>query len=59
MKGGLSRRRRGASGITPKTYDDNDYRPLPDSTRIDAGINEDWMWGTLDLEGKTRFPISR
>ena len=39
----------------PKTYDDNDYRLLPDSPCIDAGVNEDWMWGTLDLDGNARI----
>jgi hypothetical protein len=39
----------------PKTYDDNDYRLLPDSPCIDAGINEDWMWETLDPDGKARI----
>jgi hypothetical protein len=39
----------------PETYEDNDYRLLPDSPCIDAGMNEDWMWQALDLEGNARI----
>ncbi len=34
-----------------------DYSLRADSPCIDAGVNEDWMWGTLDLGGNPRiFP---
>ncbi|MDP2897845.1 MAG: C39 family peptidase [bacterium] len=39
----------------PETWEDNDYRLLPDSPCIDAGKNEDWMWGAADLDGNQRI----
>ncbi len=39
----------------PATYEDNDYRLLPNSPCIDAGINEDWMNGAVDLDGNPRI----
>ena len=39
----------------PNTYEDNDYRLLLSSPCIDAGINEDWMNGASDLDGKPRI----
>jgi hypothetical protein len=39
----------------PNTYGDNDYRLLPNSSCIDAGTNEDWMNGAVDLDGKPRI----
>jgi hypothetical protein len=39
----------------PNTFEDNDYRLLPSSPCIDAGINEDWMNGAFDLNGKPRI----
>ncbi len=44
----------GADG-DPQTYEDNDYRLLPDSPCIDAGLNEDWMWETVDQDGDPRI----
>jgi hypothetical protein len=38
----------------PRTWEDNDYRLAADSPCIDAGMNEDWMWGTVDLDGNPR-----
>ena len=37
-----------------ETYDDNDFRLLPDSLCINAGKNEDWMGQAVDLEGDPR-----
>jgi hypothetical protein len=39
----------------PNTFEDNDYRLLLTSPCIDAGTNEDWMAGALDLDGKPRI----
>jgi hypothetical protein len=39
----------------PETCDDNDYRLFPGSPCIDAGENEDWMWGTVDLDRNPRI----
>jgi len=39
----------------PDTYEDNDYRLLPDSPCIDKGKNEDWMWQAVDLDGNPRI----
>jgi hypothetical protein len=39
----------------PTTYEDNDYRLLPDSPCIDAGKNEDWMWQAIDLDNNPRI----
>jgi hypothetical protein len=39
----------------PNTFEDNDYRLLSNSPCIDAGTNEDWMNGALDLDGKPRI----
>jgi hypothetical protein len=39
----------------PNTFEDNDYRLLPSSPCIDAGINEGWMNGAFDLDGKPRI----
>ncbi len=37
------------------TYEDNDYRLAPPSPCIDAGVNESWMWGAVDLDGNPRI----
>jgi len=37
------------------TYDDNDYRLSPGSPCIDAGVNQNWMWKALDLDGNPRI----
>jgi len=37
------------------TYEDNDYRLAAGSRSIDAGVNEDWMWDALDLDGNPRI----
>jgi hypothetical protein len=39
----------------PNTFQDNDYRLLPNSLCIDAGTNEDWMNGAVDLDGNPRI----
>jgi hypothetical protein len=39
----------------PNTLEDNDYRLLLTSPCVDAGINEDWMNGATDLDGKPRI----
>jgi len=39
----------------PETWEDNDYRLLRDSPCIDAGKNEDWMSGSVDLDGNPRI----
>jgi len=39
----------------PNTLEDNDYRLLLTSRCIDAGINEDWMNGAVDLDGNPRI----
>jgi fructose-specific component phosphotransferase system IIB-like protein len=39
----------------PVTYQDNNYRLLPTSPCIDAGMNEEWMVGALDLDGNPRI----
>jgi hypothetical protein len=39
----------------PCTFDDNDYRLLPDSPCIDAGKNEEWMWVAPDLDANPRI----
>ena len=39
----------------PNTFEDNDCRLLANSPCIDAGINEDWMNGALDLDGNPRI----
>ncbi len=39
----------------PNTFEDNDYRLLLTSPCIDAGINEDWMNGAVDLDGNLRI----
>ena len=33
----------------PETLEDNDYRLVIDSLRVDARRNEDWMWHAYDL----------
>jgi len=38
----------------PQTYEDNDYRLLPDSPCVDAGANEEWMLQALDLDANPR-----
>ncbi|NQT81873.1 hypothetical protein HQ563_02535 [bacterium] len=38
-----------------ESYDDNDYRFLPDSPCIDTGRNEPWMWTEVDLDGNPRI----
>jgi hypothetical protein len=37
------------------TYDDNDYRLLPESPCVDAGKNEGWMLQAVDLDGNPRL----
>ncbi|MDP2895850.1 MAG: choice-of-anchor Q domain-containing protein [bacterium] len=37
------------------TYEDNNYRLLPDSPCIDTGKNDDWMWEAVDLDGNSRI----
>ena len=32
-----------------------DFRPLPGSPVINAGLNQDWMAGTVDLAGQPRI----
>jgi hypothetical protein len=39
----------------PNTYGDNDYHLMPGSPCIDVGVNEDWMAGAVDLDGKPRI----
>jgi hypothetical protein len=39
----------------PQTYEDNDYRLLPISPCIDAGLNESWMWDAEDLDKNPRI----
>ncbi len=39
----------------PQTYGDNDYRLLRTSPCIDSGVNEDWMWEAVDLDGNPRI----
>jgi len=39
----------------PATFDDNDYRLLARSLCIDAGTNENWMNGAVDLDGNPRI----
>ncbi len=39
----------------PSTFEDNDYRLAPDSPCIDAGKNQDWMAGALDLDANPRI----
>jgi hypothetical protein len=39
----------------PNTFEDNDYRLLPNSPCIDAGTNEDWMNTATDLDGNPRI----
>jgi len=39
----------------PLTYEDNNYRLSVDSPCIDAGMNEEWMWTAVDMEGKLRI----
>jgi hypothetical protein len=39
----------------PETWEDNDYRLLPDSPCIDAGVNAQWMWEATDLDGNRRI----
>jgi len=34
---------------------DNDYRLSSGSPCIDGGVNEDWMWGAVDLDGNPRI----
>jgi hypothetical protein len=43
----------------PETWEDNDYRLAAGSPCIDAGMNEDWMWGTVDLDGNPRIFYGR
>lgn len=44
----------GADNIA-STYDDNDYRLSPGSPCIDAGVNQNWMWKAVDLDGNPRI----
>jgi hypothetical protein len=37
------------------TYEDNDYRLSPASPCIDAGVNENWMWSDVDINGNPRI----
>jgi hypothetical protein len=39
----------------PATYEDNDYHLLPGSPCIDVGVNENWMNGATDHDGKPRI----
>jgi hypothetical protein len=39
----------------PETYGDNDYRLADASPCIDAGVNEDSMWGSVDLDSRPRI----
>jgi hypothetical protein len=39
----------------PNTWEDNNYRLQSDSPCIDAGWNEGWMWGAIDLDGNPRI----
>jgi hypothetical protein len=41
------------------THEDNDYRLSPDSPCVDAGINQDCMWGRYDLDGNPRIVYGR
>ena len=43
----------------PKTHEDNDYRLARGSPCIDAGMNEDWMYGAVDLDGNPRVFFGR
>ena len=36
-------------------FADSDYRLLPTSPCIDAGMNQDWMWEATDLDGNPRI----
>jgi len=38
-----------------QTYEDNDYHLRPHSPCIDAGKNENWMVGAVDLDGNPRI----
>jgi len=37
------------------TFEDNNYRLKATSPCIDAGKNQPWMWGALDLDGNNRI----
>ncbi len=37
------------------TYEDNDYHLSPASPCIDAGVNENWMWSGVDMDGNPRI----
>ncbi len=39
----------------PLTHQDNDYRLSHNSSCIDQGLNQDWMWQAVDLEGNPRL----
>ena len=39
----------------PETWEDNDYRLLPDSPCIDAGLNQGWMLNATDIVGNPRI----
>ncbi|MDP2896184.1 MAG: right-handed parallel beta-helix repeat-containing protein [bacterium] len=39
----------------PDTYEDNDYRIAQGSPCVDAGLNEEWMWSAVDLDGNARI----
>jgi len=43
----------------PATYGDNNYRLSPDSPCVDAGMNEEWMWDAVDLDGNPRIFCGR
>ncbi len=39
----------------PETWEDNDYRLLPDSPCIDSGVNQAWMLNATDIVGNPRI----
>jgi len=43
----------------PHSYEDNNYHLSSESPCIDAGINEHWMWGAVDLDGNPRIFFGR